>query len=157
DVWAPVRRAPASILRDIGALPGVRAAEARVEALVTLGVAGRTEAAVGQILSLPATGLPHLNRPVLRSGRLPRPEAADEVAVSAPFAAANGLIAGDTLRANLNGNQRDLRITGTLLSPEFVYALGPGAMMPDRKGFAIIWMPERAAQAAFDMSGAFNN
>jgi putative ABC transport system permease protein len=43
-----------------------------------------------------------------------------------------------------------------MLSPEFIYTIGPGALMPDNAGFGILWMPARAAEAAFDMGGAFN-
>ncbi|MDH5531132.1 MAG: ABC transporter permease, partial [Paracoccaceae bacterium] len=89
--------------------------------------------------------------------RLPDADSDDEVAVNEPFAVANGYVPGDTFFANINGTKRELTITGALLSPEFIYALGPGALMPDKEGFAVIWMPERAVQAAFDMSGAFNS
>ncbi len=43
------------------------------------------------------------------------------------------------------------------MSPEFINTIGPGALMPDNAAFGIIWMPRRAAAAAFDMTGAFNN
>lgn len=157
DLWAPARRAPLSLLPDLAAIPGIRTVEARIEGLVTLDIPGREETAVGRILSLPASGAPLLNIPVMRSGRLPDPDAPSEVAVNEPFAKANRFGLGDTFFANLNGTRRELTITGTVLSPEFVYTLGPGAMMPDNEGFGVIFMPERAAAAAFDMSGAFNS
>ncbi|MDW4548368.1 FtsX-like permease family protein [Defluviimonas sp. D31] len=157
DLWAPARRAPMSLLPEIAAIPGIRTAEARTEGMVMLDLPGREEVAVGQILSLPASGEPLLNLPILRSGRLPDPDAEAEIAVNEPFALANGYRPGDRFSANLNGARRELTITGTVLSPEFIYALGPGALMPDKEGFAVIWMPERAVQAAFDMSGAFNS
>ncbi len=157
DIWAPARRAPVSLLPEIAAIPGIRSIEARTEGLVTLDLPGRIETAVGQIISLPASGETFLNVPILRSGRLPDPASDDEVAVNEPFAIANGFRAGDSFLANINGTRRELTITGTLLSPEFVYTLGPGALMPDKEGFAVIWMPERAVQAAFDMTGAFNS
>ena len=57
----------------------------------------------------------------------------------------------------INGRQRDLRISGTALSPEFIYALGPGALMPDERRFGILWMPEKVLAAAYDLDGAFNS
>ena len=48
-------------------------------------------------------------------------------------------------------------MVGTALSPEFVYALGPGALMPDDKRFGVVWMGREALEAAFDLKGAFND
>ncbi len=157
DVFATVSRAPRTLLPEILAIPGVYAAEARVSEIAVLDLPGRARAAVGCILSLPATGMPELNEPILRAGRLPDPDATGEVMVNAPFAEANGFRPGDVFEANLDGNKRALTITGTFLSPEFIYTLGPGALMPDNEGFSVIYMPERAAAAAFEMTGAFSS
>lgn len=157
DVFASVRRAPRAILPEIAAIPGVIAAEARVAGNVVLDIEGRVEPATGQVLSLPADGEARLNVPLLRSGRLPDPDATDEVAVNEPFARANGFLPGSRFSANLNGHKRELTITGTVLSPEFIYTIGPGSLLPDNTGFGILWMPERAAAAAFGASGAFTD
>ncbi|MGM0741470.1 MAG: ABC transporter permease [Pseudomonadota bacterium] len=157
DVFAGANRAPDSILSDIRAIPGVRQAEARVVKHVILDVPGRLETVTGRMISLPETGAALLNRPVLRNGRLPDPAATGEVAVNEPFANANGLRPGDSFTANLGGRKRVLTLTGTLLSPEFIYTIGPGAMMPDAETFGILWVPARVADAAFDMQGAFND
>ncbi|TCP44272.1 ABC transporter permease [Rhodovulum marinum] len=157
DVFSETRRAPATLAPEIAAIPGVANVETRTVGSVVLDIPGRVRTGVGRIISLPNGGLPQLNIPILRAGRLPAPDATDEVAVNQPFAEANGFVPGDTLRANLNGQKRSLTITGTVLSPEFIYTIGPGQMMPDNEGFGILWMPERAAAAAFDMTGAFNS
>ena len=156
DVFAATRRAPLSLMAEIEAIPGVLAAEARVQGAAILDLPGRTQTAVGQVISLPASGENALNLPLLRAGRLPDPTEPDEVAVNEPFAKANGFVPGDTFEANLDGRKRTLTITGTMLSPEFIYTIGPGALMPDNEGFGILWMPATAAEAAFDMGGAFN-
>ena len=155
DVFAQTRRAPLSLLPEIAGLPGVQGVEARVSSHVILDLPGRAESAVGHVLSLPDVGEPLLNLPLLRTGRWP--EAATEIVVNAPFALANGYVLGDRISANLNGIKRDLTITGTALSPEFIYTLGPGALMPDNRTFGILWMRKAGAAAAFDMVGAFND
>lgn len=157
DVFAQANRAPRWLLPEIRDIEGVRTAEARLSHFAVLDVPGREETVTAHILSLPSTGLPHLNLPVLREGRLPAVDAEDEVAVNQPFAVANHLKPGDTFEANLNGRLRELTLTGTLLSPEFIYTIGPGALMPDNETFGILWMPEIAVAAAFDMDGAFNS
>ncbi|WP_135501361.1 ABC transporter permease [Roseovarius aestuariivivens] len=157
DVFADAKRAPLWVMQEIRKIPGVRAADARISQFAVLDVPGQEETVTARILSLPQTGVPHLNLPVLQVGRLPSPDVAHEVAVNAPFAKANDLQPGDTFRANLNGHRRELLITGTFLSPEFIYTIGPGALMPDNETFGVLWMPEIAVEAAFDMDGAFNS
>ena len=157
DVFATLRRAPKSLEPEIAAIPGVYAYETRVTGSAILDLPGKTENAVGQLISLPIAGLPRLNVPMLRSGNWPDPTASDEVVVNEPFAIANGYLPGDVIYANLNGAKRPLTITGTVMSPEFIYTIGPGDMMPDNEGFGILWMPEPALAAAFDMAGAFND
>ncbi|MFC3614453.1 ABC transporter permease [Lutimaribacter marinistellae] len=157
DVFADATRAPRWLMSEIRRIDGVRAAEARISEFAVLDVPGHDEVVTARILSLPDDGPPRLNLPLLRQGRLPHPDASDEVVVNAPFAAANGLLPGDEITANLGGARRRLTITGTVLSPEFIYTIGPAALMPDNQTFGIMWMPEIAAAAAFDMEGAFNN
>lgn len=157
NVFAEARRAPLGLAEEIAAIDGVLLAEPRVTGSATLDIPGRDRIAVGQIISLPESGAPLLNRPLLRAGRLPDPGATDEVAVNQPFAEAHGFHPGDRLVANLNGRKRTLTITGTVLSPEFVYTIGPGTLVPDNEGFGILWMPAPAVSAAFGMTGAFNS
>ncbi len=157
DVFATLRRAPKSLAPQIAAIEGVFAIETRVTGSAILDLPGKLQGAVGQFISVPVSGEPHLNVPLLRSGRYPDPQASGEVMVNEPFAQANGYVPGDVIHANLNGSLRPLTITGTALSPEFIYTIGPGDMMPDNEGFGILWMSEPALAAAFDMAGAFND
>ncbi|MFB9149781.1 ABC transporter permease [Roseovarius ramblicola] len=157
DVFADASRAPRWLMQEVREIDGVRAADARISQFAVLDVPEQQKAVTARILSLPARGTPRLNLPLLQAGRLPSPDAANEVAVNAPFAEASHLRPGDTFHANLNGYRRELTLTGTLLSPEFIYTIGPGALMPDNETFGVLWMPEIAVAAAFDMEGAFNN
>lgn len=157
DVWLDTRRAPETLLPELRAIEGVYAIEPRVVGAAILDIEGRSESAVGQILSWPEDDDPLLNVPLLRSGAYPAPTSTRDVMVNEPFAEANGFEIGSVFHANLNGQRRELRIVGTALSPEYIYTISPGGMMPDNEGFGIIWMPERAVAAAFDMEGAFNN
>ena len=157
DVFASATRAPRGLLPRIAAIDGVAQVEARIVFTAMLDLEGMVEPASARVISLPALGDPPLNLPLLRAGRLPDPLQPDEVALSEPFAQANGLRPGDRFRAVLNGQLRELVVTGHLLSPEYIYTIGPGAMMPDDRHFGLIWMREPAAAAASDLDGAFND
>jgi putative ABC transport system permease protein len=157
DVFAHVERAPLTLLERVRRLDGVQAAEARVVKHALLDVPGFPEPAVGQLVSLPDGGQPLLNSLALRFGRLPASGALDEVVVSEPFAEAHGLVLGGRFGAILNGRWRNLRIVGIGLSPEYVYTIGPGALMPDDRRYGVIWIGASALRAAFDLDGAFND
>ncbi|MDG4648008.1 FtsX-like permease family protein [Roseibacterium sp. SDUM158017] len=155
DIFAEAKRAPLTLVSEIAAIPGVYAAEARVEGAAILDLPGREEVAMGRILSWPADDAPLLNAPVLQTGTYP--EASGDVMVTTTFADANGFAVGDVFHANINGQRRALTITGTAQSPEFIYTIGPGALMPDNEGYGILWMSRATVAAAYDMAGAFNH
>lgn len=157
DVFANLKRAPSSVELRIKEIPGVAAAEARIEQLALLDIAGMVQPATGLATSVPDHQDIRLNRVYIRSGRLPEPGRVDEVTVNESFAKAHGFGIGSTFKAILNGNKRSLRIVGVALSPEFIYALGPGDLIPDPKRFAVLWMSEKALAAIFDLEGAFNS
>lgn len=155
DVFADVTRAPRALLGEVAEIEGVLDAEARIVKLGLLDLPGMVEPGSVLFVSLPETG--GLNRLYLRQGRLPDPLAAREIVVSDGFAAAHRLGPGDLLPVLMNGQRRDLTITGVALSPEFIYALGPGQMMPDPRRFGVVWAPRSALEAAYDLDGAFSN
>lgn len=156
DVFASLTRAPNTLKPDIAAIDGVAAAETRIEKLALADLPAMAEPASVLLVSLPSYRQQSLNRIHLVSGRLPDPDTGLEAVASKGFAEAHGLAPGDTIRILINGRQRSVRVTGTALSPEFVYALGPGALMPDERRFGILWMPEKVLGPAYDLDGAFN-
>lgn len=157
DVFSAVHRAPDRLGIELAAIDGVWAAETRTVGHAVLDIPGSDVSVTGQILSLPIDAEPQLNVPLLNSGRYPDPSSTSEVMVNDNFAVANRFQLGDFFYANLNGQKRQLTITGTARSPEFIYTIGPGALMPDNATFGILWMPQPAVAAAFDMTGAFND
>jgi putative ABC transport system permease protein len=158
DIFATLKRAPLSVADQLATLPGVATVETRVAVDVTLDLPGLSEPATGHIISLPDDGGPQkLNRLFLRSGRFPRTDERREVVLGESFANANGLQAGDSLVAVINGRRETLKICGIGLSPEFVFEARAGETLPDHKRFSVIWMNYRALAVAYDLDGAFND
>ena len=157
DVFASVKRAPKLIEARIEDIAGVAAVETGILKYALLDIPGFELPATGLVLSLPDYRAPKLNVLHVRSGRLPQPEHSGEVVVSEPFAKAHGFGIGAQFAAILNGKRHQLTIVGIVLSPEFIYAVGPGDLMPDDRRFAVMWMSERALAAVFDLDGAFNS
>jgi putative ABC transport system permease protein len=156
-VFAGVKRAPVHIANRLARIPGVQTIETRIAKFATLDIKGFAEPVTGRLVSIPERAEPILNRLVIRTGRTVRLVQPDEVVLSEPFAEAHGLRPGDRLKAIMNGNKRTLRVVGIALSPEYVYAIGPGSLMPDKKRFGVLWMGRKALAAAYDLDGAFND
>jgi len=157
DVFADLTRAPKVFEDEIARIPGVASVETRIAKIALLDLPRVAEPASAMFVSIPELRGQKLNLLYLRSGRLPLPGDEREVVVSEPFAKANHFDIGSTFEAILNGRKRTLRIVGTALSPEFIYALGPGELLPNDQRYGIVWMREKALAAAFDLTGAFSS
>jgi putative ABC transport system permease protein len=157
DVFASAKRAPLSLSGEIAAIPGVAQIETRVVADVILDVPDLIEPAIGRLVGVPAPRRAMLCDVFLRSGRYIEAGRPDEVLLSETFAKLHDLGPGSVLPAILHGTRRNLRVVGLALSPEYVYNVRPGEMMPDERRFGVLWMERRALAAAFDMEGGFND
>lgn len=157
DVFVGLKRAPNSLEPRFAEIAGVAHVQTRVVRDVTLDLPDLNEPAAGRLISIPENGLISLNALHLRSGRYIEAGRDDEVLVAEGFAEAHGFHPGDKVTAIINGRRKDLRIVGTALSPEYVYTIRMGALVPDDKRFGIFWMGRRALAAAFNMEGAFND
>jgi putative ABC transport system permease protein len=157
DVFATATRVPQQVVEKVNAIDGVQAVEPRIVKFTLLDVPGLAEPATGLAISVPDFRVTELNQLHVRSGRLPEPGRVDEVTVNEAFSVAHKFELGDSFKANLNGRMRSLTIVGIALSPEFIYAIGPGDLMPDNRRFGVMWMSEKALAGLFDLEGAFNN
>ncbi len=157
DVFASLRRAPETLARRLAAIPGVAEVQTRVVADAALEMPGFPEPVTARFVSIPCCGPPALNRFHIRAGRTIAPGADSEVVVSEGFATAHRLRTGDRVTAVIQGRKQSFSVVGIGLSPEFVYEIRPGDLMPDDKHFGILWTSRQQLEAASDMEGAFND
>ncbi len=157
DVFASVRRAPGSVADRLRAIPGVAEVETRIVESVLLDLEDMPEPATARVVTVARGGDEALNRLHLRRGRWLERGRADEALVSEAFAHAHHLAPGDVLVAVFNGRRTRLRVAGIALSPEYIYTVPPGEMMPDDRRFGVLWVDAAAVESAFSMEGAFND
>ncbi|MGI9427460.1 MAG: ABC transporter permease, partial [Bythopirellula sp.] len=62
-----------------------------------------------------------------------------------------------SILAVINGRQKRLQIVGIALSPEYIYEIKPGDLLPDNQHFGVLWMNHEAISIAYDLEGAFND
>ena len=156
DVFADLRRAPASLAARVAALPGVAAVQARTRTEAQAAVPGFADPVTVRLVALPEPAGAALNDVFVRSGQRPLPGAADEVLAAEGFASAHGLRPGDALEAVINGRWQRLRVVGTGGSPEYVHVIGGAGVFPDDQRYGVLWMDGAALAAALDMRDGFN-
>lgn len=156
DVFAPLTRAPDTVLARLAQLPGVARAEGRVIGVALVDLEGEPVAIQARAISLPDFGDPVFNAVHVTAGRLPDAASRDEILLLTAFAEARGLVPGDDLNVTLNGARRTLHIVGLADAPDLLFVAVPGEMIPDASRAAALWMRRAELAAAFDMTGAFN-
>ena len=160
DIFAGVKRAPDALADALREIPGVADVQTTTEAIVRVEIAGLPDPIIGQLIGIDRRAPHRMNRVSVGSGQAPdlgegvRGDGAIAALVNEGFAQARGLRPGATLGVLMNGHRRELRIVGTALSPEFIFAGLWG--MPDQRGYGIFWIDRDVLAAAYDMKGAFN-
>ncbi|MGJ5199026.1 ABC transporter permease [Bradyrhizobium sp. HKCCYLRH1030] len=157
QIFVTLKRAPLALVPRLNSIPGVVAVEPRIVREVIVDWPAVSQPVSARLVSLTHAGDEPLARLHLRRGAAPEPGAARSAAVNEAFAEANGVSPGDDIRVLLNGRVQGFRVSGIALSPEYVYAVKPGLPIPDDRLYAILWVDRSAAEAAFDMKGAFND
>lgn len=153
EVFASLVRAPERLAVTLAGIEGVKDVQVRVRLGGLLDDPRLGEPGSVMLVSWPATGL---NGVTLAAGRAPRP-GHNELVIGSAFAAAHGLEPGDPLRLIARGQRLETRIVGIGDSPEFVYAIGPGELLPDYRRHALGWMEHAELAALAGLTGAFND
>lgn len=137
EIFAEVKQAPLSLRARILSIPGVRDADLRLVLDAQVRLPGAPDA---RLISLPAPGEAGLDLTHLVSGRVPEPGSLPEALIHPAFAEARGLAPGAEFEIIVQGGIHRIRISGVALSPDTIYALGPGSPLPDDEHFAIFWL-----------------
>lgn len=157
QIFVTLKRAPLSVVAQLNEIPGVASVEPRIVRDVIVDWPSSVLPVSARMVSLAHAGDEPLARLHIRRGSAPQPGDARGVAVNEAFAEANAVNPGTGVRIILNGRVHEFHITGTALSPEYIYAVKPGIPIPDDRFYAVLWVDRDAAEAAFDMKGGFND
>ncbi len=156
EIIAPVVRAPRSLVDSLQQITGVAVVQSRIRRSALVDVPGFSAPITSQLISLPSDSSIAISDLILKSGRQPDPAHPQEVLILEAFAIAHGLEPGAQLYATLNGSRRPLKIAGTVLSPEHIYTIPPGDIVPDNKRYGVIWMQRPLLADTFNFRGAAN-
>lgn len=157
QIFISLKRAPLALISQLTEIPNVAAVEPRIARDVIMDWPSAGLPVSARMISLARVADEGLSRLYLRRGTAPLPGDPSGAVVNEAFAEANGLRPGMELRVILNERAQTFRVTGIALSPEYVYAVKPGIPIPDDRFYAVLWVDRKAAEAAFNMEGAFND
>lgn len=157
EVFVHVTRAPMRLAQRVKDIENVARVDARIDSAVKIRLSGFDHPIQGKLLSLAEHQASQLNKLTLTKGRLPYANRDNEIIVIGSFVEAHDLALGDTLDMIVNGRWQRMTIVGVAESPEFIYVIPPGSMLPDFERYAVMWMPYQPLAAVMDMTGAFNS
>ncbi len=73
------------------------------------------------------------------------------------FANARGIKVGDSIKIQVGGVQRTLKVSGIVANPEYIYLMeNVQSLVPDDKTFGICYVSEQYGQQAAGLIGSFN-
>ena len=157
QIFVTLKRAPLSIVARLNEVPGVVAVEPRIVRDVIVDWLESSVPVSARLVSIARAGDETLARLYMRAGVVPATHDVHDAAINEAFADGHDIRPGADLRVLLNGRMQSFRISGIALSAEYVYTVKPGLPVPDDRLYAILWVDRDAAEAAFDMKGAFND
>lgn len=150
DLIAEVAFAPARVVAEVAALPGVAAVEGRV----ALETADPSRPGVTvRVVSLPAPAQPRLGRAEVVAGRY-LSGAPDELLLAEGAARYHGVSPGDTLRLKgADGESVPFEVVGVVRQPEYLSMIPPGGFMATPRSFMVAFAPAASAARLLGRSG----
>lgn len=156
-IFSEFKKAPKGIINDLREIPGVEKIDGRIVIEGIVNMTDLDEPAVAKIISIPTEGQPNLNKLYLRKGRLPVEGNIVEVVVHEGFAKAHRLNLGNQFQILIEGHLQNVQVVGVATTPEYIYALGTAAPLPDDIHFGVLWMSYLTISRLAKLQGSINS
>ncbi len=156
DFWVNIQKVPHAEVERLTDVAGISEVRPCITQHLIIDLPGVERPLTGTLVSLPSDPQPVINQVVLRSGSYFTGLRRNEVIVSDRFARAQKLRPGDRLYILLNNRRQELVMVGTAVSSEYAFPAAPGNQVPDKEGYAILYVSEEFAEEALDLEGAAN-
>ncbi len=154
--YAQIIKGPYGLVEDIRGIPGIDRVSGRIVQNVFVNKTDSQDTTTLRLVSF-GTGKGALNRFRLVEGRVPT-DGTQEILVSPAFLKANGLSLGSRIPLIIQGHEVKFKISGTAISPEYVYEIPNGqTLTPDPKVFGVAFVPYSTAASMLGMDGYIND
>jgi len=154
--FARIVRGPQGLVEDIRGIAGIDRVSGRIVSDVLVNKPAGEDNTTLRLVSF-GGDKSDLNRFKLEDGKIPSGDSR-ELLVSPAFLAANGYKIGDAVPLIISGTEVQFTITGTAISPEYVYEIPSGqTLTPDPKVFGVAFVPYSIAAQVLGMDGQIND
>ncbi len=157
DFWLDLKKVPVQEVHRLASISGVSEVRDRIQFPVVLDLEGSEKPVSAMLLSMPDVESPVVNNIILRKGTYFSPSRPNEVIVSEKFAIARNIEPGDTIIALLHNQRRELIVTGTAISAEFVYMASPGSMVDEPGSYGLLFIKRSFADDTFGFNSGCNS
>src|SRR3990170_5186797 len=145
DFTVKVYGAPPSVVEEIKLLDNVKAVEGRLNTEVPITMESmENQFLTGRVITLPSDRRPTVNDVQVINGAYFSSNASNEVLVEKAFASYHDLKLGDKLRLVSVNGQFEFTVTGTVVSPEYLW---PAKNLKDHmptvlRSWGVLFLPE---------------
>ena len=155
-IFVDVNRVPGNVVDDLLSIDGVEDVQGRVVSDVPLRVEDPNEKVNVRIVSVPSNE-DQINSLFVLEGEELHP-GTRTTSVLQQFYIGREMNIGDTLTPFIGGTEYSLEVVAEVGSPEYIYLMeNEQSLLPDLKGFGVLYVPEEFAQSALGFQGSYNN
>ncbi|HEX9062558.1 MAG TPA: FtsX-like permease family protein, partial [Clostridia bacterium] len=156
DIWASFTKTPEDIERKVKTLPFVKMATGRIVQDVNTNISG--DNAVLRLITLPDEKKDIVNDIFIKSGKYFDNSQDNQCLLEDSFFKANNLKIGDYIYPIINGSEVKLKVKGSVINPEYVYAVKDSSeLVADSKKFGLVYIKKSFGKAVLGFNGSINN
>jgi len=154
--FARIARGPSSLTQEIGNIKGIAGVSGRIVQNVFVNKSMNDDNTTMRLVSFDLNKLV-LNGFKLTQGTIPHP-GNREILVTPPFLKANNYQIGSRISLIVQGQEVVFTITGTAISPEYIYEIPGGqTLTPDPTTFGVAMVPYDTIAPLLNMNGQIND
>lgn len=155
DMYAQVVKIPTGAIEDLKNKYGITDAQGRIVSDVPLKVEKGEEKVTIRVVSLPNSDK-KINGTYLVNGEEIQNKN-KEVLVVEQFANARNIKTGDFLEVQINGRLYDLKVSGIVASPEYIYLMeSEQSLLPLPEKFGVVFVADEFARQSFGFGDSYN-
>lgn len=140
DAFAQVNSIPVSRLKRLETIEGIKKVSGRLTMNARLVTNSQNENATLKLISYDPSETDRLNDILITKGEAPA-AGRYTICLNEAFYKANQLTDGDTIELALLGRRVSFTVSGSVQTPEYIYLMPEGSIMPDDKNYGVAYVP----------------